>query len=252
MLKKLDLRYNSLAILSEGSLCAENLTIANLEELDLRDDEISIVSENYFCLMPKLKILRLNNNRLIQFILLTDLEQIEEINLAHNDLTEFPKLGSAIGNVKKLYLSNNNLQNITLDSMYGSDTPLITATSLIWLNINGNNGIKVTKDVWKKMPNLERLYMEYTNLDSFPDLDSFTTLQQVHLKGNFLTNVGNLSILKQNMGLSKISLQHNAFTSVDNLLEVVDSLTSSELHVHLNGNNMECSVDMCWMKHMSL
>ena len=234
MLKKLDLRYNSLTILNEGSLCAENLTMANLEDFNLRDNEIPIVSENYFCLMPKLKILRLANNRLRQFTLSTDLEQIEEIKLSHNGLTEFPKLGSAIGNVKKLYLSHDDLQNITLDSMYGSNTPLITATSLILLNINGNNGINVADDVWKTMPNLERLYMEYNNLESFPNLNAFTTLQQLYLKGNSLTNVGNLSILKQNMGLWKIHLQHNAFTTVDNLLEVADSLTSSALHVHLN------------------
>ena len=252
MLKKLDLRYNSLTILNEGSLCAENLTMANLEDLDLRDNEISIVSENYFCLMPKLKILRLANNRLRQFTLSTDLEQIEEIKLSHDGLTEFPKLGSAIGNVKKLYLSHNDLQNITLDSMYGSNTPLITATSLILLNINGNNGINVADDVWKTMSNSERLYIEYNNLESFPDLHAFTTLQQLYLKGNSLTNVGNLSILKQNMGLWKIHLQHNDFTTLDNLLEVADSLTSSALHVHLNGNNLECNSDMCWMKHMSL
>ena len=252
VLKKLDLRYNSLTILNEGSLCAENLTMANLEELDLRDNEISIVSENYFCVMPKLKILRLTNNRLSQFIISTDLEQIEEIKLSHNGLTEFPKLGSAIGNVKKLYLSHNDLQNITLNAMYGSDTPLITATSLILLNINGHNGIGVANDVLKTLPNLERLFIEYNNLESFPDLHAFTTLHQLYLKGNSLTNVGNLSILKQNVGLWKIHLQHNDFTTVDNLLEVAHSLTSSGLHVHLNGNNLECNVDMCWMKHMSL
>ena len=191
VLKKLNLRYNSLTILNEGSLCAENLSMANLEDLDLRDNEISIVSENYFCLMPKLKTLRLNNNRLSQFIISTD-QPI--LILSHNDLTEFPKLGSTIGNVKKLYLSHNDLdlQNITLNSMYGSHTPLITATSLIWLNINGNNGINVADDVWKMMPNLERLYIEYNNLESFPDLNVFTTLQQLYLKGNSLTNVGEL------------------------------------------------------------
>ena len=252
VLKKLDLRYNSLTILNEGSLCVENITMTNLEELDLRDNEISVVCENYFCLIPKLKILRLANNRLGQFTLSTDLEQIEEIKLSHNDLTEFPKLGSAIRNIRKLYLSNNNLQNITLNSMYGSDTPLLTATSLILLNINSNNGISVANDVWKAMPNLERLYMEYNNLESFPDLNAFTTLQQLYLKGNSLTNVGNLSILEQNVDLWKIHLQHNDFTTVDNMLKVADSLTSSGLRVHLNGNDMECNVDMCWMKHMSL
>ena len=78
VLKKLDLRYNSLVILNEEFLCAENLTMTNLEELDLRDNEISVVSESYFCLMPKLKILRLNNNRLNQFTVSTDLEKIED------------------------------------------------------------------------------------------------------------------------------------------------------------------------------
>ena len=136
--------------------------------------------------------------------------------------------------------------------MYGSDTPLITATSLIWLNINSNNGINVAEDVWDTMPNLERLYIEYNNLESFPDLNAFTTLQQLYLKGNSLADVGNLSILKQNVDLWKIHLQHNDFTTVDNLLEVADSLTFSGLHVHLNGNDLECNLDMRWMKHMSL
>ena len=102
------------------------------------------------------------------------------------------------------------------------------------------------------MPNLERLYIEYNNLESFPNLNAFTTLQQLYLKGNSLTNVGDRSILKQNVGFRKIHLQNNDFTKVDNLLEVADSLTSSGLHFHLNGNNLECNVNMCWMKHMSL
>ena len=158
LLNTWEFKDNRLTNLTQDFNCTSNGSINNIQHLDLRDNDITFISENYFCLMSQLKVLRLNGNRLTEFIISSDLlkleeldlsnnylsvsvilstlPQLEEINLSNNELSVFPKLGSTIVNVKNLYLSNNRLQNLTLDSIFAQENPTKNTTSLVWLNLN--------------------------------------------------------------------------------------------------------------------
>ena len=269
-----EFRDNSLTNLTQDFNCSSNGSTNRIEHMDLRDNDIMFISENYFCHMTQLEVLRLIGNDLTEFAISSDLPELEEIdlsnndiamfaitstlprleqiNLSNNELSVFPKLGSAIGNVRRLYLSRNRLQNLTLDSIYGQENFMKNTTSLIRLNLNNNVGLNISDDVWVSMPNLVRLDMDNSEIRSLPNLTALSNLRHISLKSNQLKDLNDLDSLKYNTRLGKLYLNENDLGTVDNLLKLADSLTSSSLDVYLSGNNLECGIDMCWMKYMSL
>ena len=269
-----DLRDNSLINLTQDFNCTSNGSINGLQHMDLRDNDITFISENYFCHMSQLVVLRLNGNRLTEFkissdllelreidlsnnalslfVISSNLPQLEEIDLSNNELSIFPKLGSTVRNVRNLYLSNNRLQNMTIDSIFGQEDTMKNTTSLVRLNLNENVGLNISDDVWASMPNLERLYLDNSGIRNLPNLTALSNLRHLSLKGNLLNDVYDFDSLKYNTNLETLYLNENDFETLDNLLELADPLISSSLDVYLNGNNLKCDVKMCWMKHMPL
>ena len=269
-----EFKDNRLTNLTQDFNCTSNESINSIQHLDLRDNDITFIAENYFCHMSQLKVLRLSGNRLTEFIISSDmleleeldlsnnylsvfeisstLPQLEEIDLSNNELSVFPKLGSTIVNVKNLYLSNNRLQNLALDSVFGQENHMKNTTSLVWLNFNGNVGLNISDDVWVSMPKLEILHMDNSDIRSLPNLTVLSNLKHLSLKGNFLNDPYDLDSLKYNTKLEELYLNENDIRTSDNMLKVAESLASSSLDVHLHGNNLECNVNMCWMKYMSL
>ena len=169
-------------------------------------------------------------------------------------IAQFPNLGSVISNLEKLYLHYNRLRNITLSSVYGSGNQTTTATSLVRLQLNNNYEVKVADNVWHTIPNLQLLYLHNTRLETFPNITPFTQLRLLHLQGNFLTEIkiSDVSALKQNTRLENVYLNYNRVTTLPNLLNVADAISSLAVHFHVKGNNLECDVNMCWMKYLSL
>ena len=253
-LKGLNLQHNSLTSLHEGDNCKRNVIFTNVETLDFGWNSITFISDTYFCQTPKLKILKLNHNKVTTFDILTNLNHLSEVHLQANVITEFPNLGSAFGNVEILFLNHNALKNITLSSVYGTEKPNTTATSLVNLRLHNNPGLSVADDVWATMPKLERLYLYHSRLETFPNITAFTQLRLLHLHGNSLTEIkiSDLSSLKQNTRLENVYLNYNRLTTLPNLLEVAAAISSVAVHFHVRGNNLECDVNMCWMKYLSL
>ena len=228
-------------------------TMSGLETLDVSNNRIPDIPENYFANTPSLKILNLNDNKLRNFSLLSNLSYIEEINLDNNVLSTFPDFRSSIIHVQKLYLSNTDIPQLTLESIYGTANPGLVASSLVELYINGNNRIgTIPHAVWSTMPNLEILSMGNVTMTSFQDFTSLLSLGELYLQDNSLTSLGDTSGLIPNKQLSVLNLENNQFVSIENLLEIADDLTSTSLEVFLQGNNLICDASMCWMKYMSL
>ena len=228
-------------------------TMSGLETLDLSKNRITDIKENYSAKTPALKILNLSENKLRNFSLLSNLTSIEEINLDNNVLSTFPSLGLSISHVQKLYLSNNDIQQLTLESIYGTGNPGLVVSSLVWLYIDGNNRIgTVPNVVWSTMPNLEILSMGNVSMTSFQDFTALSSLTEIYLQDNSLTSFGSTSGLILNKQLSVLNLENNQFVSIENLLEIADNLTSTSLEVFLQGNNLICDASMCWMKYMNL
>ena len=195
----------------------------------------------------------MNDNKLRNFSLLSNLTYIEEINLDNNVLSKFPDLGSSISHVQKLYLSNTDIPQLTLESIHGTANPGLVASSLAELYINGNNRLgTIPHAVWSTMPNLEILSMGNVTITSFQDFTSLLSLGELYLQDNSLTSLGDTSGLILNKQLSVLNLQSNQFVSIENLLEIADDLTSTSLEVFLQGNNLICDASMCWMKYMNI
>ena len=108
--------------------------------------------------------------------------------------------------------------------------------------------------VWATMPQLELLYLHYTRLETFPNITAFTQLRLLHLQGNFLTKIqiSDVSSLKQNTRLENVYLNYNRLTTLPNLLEVAADISSVAVRFYVKGNSLECDVNMCWMKYLSL
>ena len=250
----LNLQHNSLTLLQEGDNCERNVIFTNVETLDFGWNSIKFISDTYFCQTPKLKILKLNHNDLTTVDISTNLNQLTELQLQVNKIAQFPNLGSVISNLEKLYLHYNRLRSITLSSVYGSGNQTTTATSLVRLQLNNNYEVKVADNVWHTIPNLQLLYLPNTRLETFPNITPFTQLRLLHLQGNFLTEIkiSDVSALKQNTRLENVYLNYNRVTTLPNLLNVADAISSLAVHFHVKGNNLECDVNMCWMKYLSL
>ena len=225
----------------------------SLETLDLSQNLISTIGDNYFANTKNLKTLLLHKNNLVNITILTSLTQIEEINLADNLLQAFPKLGSAITILQELYLSNNDILELTLESIYGTGNPVMNASALTTLSLDGNARLAPTPiEVWHSMPNLVNLDLGNSEVNEFPDLSGCARLTDVGLNDNHLVSMGNTAYLIKNTELGTLDLQNNNFATIENLLEITDSLSSTTLTVRLQGNDLLCDASMCWMKYLSL
>ena len=252
------MNFTQLKILKLNQMSLEQMpnfgnTMSGLETLDVSNNRIQDIPENYFANTPALKILNLNDNKLRNFSLFSNLSYIEEINLDNNVLGTFPSLGLSIRHVQKLYLSNNDIPQLTLESIYGTGNPGLVESSVVELYINGNNRIgTVHNAVWSTMPNLEILSMGNVSMTSFQDFTALSSLTEIYLQDNSLTSLGDTSGLILNKQLSVLNLENNQFVSIENLLEIADDLTSTSLEVFLQGNNLLCDASMCWMKYMTV
>ena len=228
-------------------------TMSDLETLDLSGNHIPDVPQDYFAKTPSLQILNLNGNKIRNFSLLSNLSDIKEINLDNNELSTFPDLGLSVSLVQKLHLSNNDVPQLTLESIYGTENPGLVASSLTSLFLDGNNRIgPVPNTVWSTMPNLEILSMGNVSMTSFQDFTGISSLTEIYLQENSITSLGETTGLILNKQLSVLNLENNQFISIENLLEIADNLTSTSLEVFLQGNSFTCNASMCWMKYMNL
>ena len=244
------LKLNQMSLLEMPNL---GNTMSTLETLDVSDNQIRDIPENYFANTHALKILNLNENKLRNFSLLSNLTYIEEINLDNNVLSTFPSLGLSISHVQKLYLSNNDIPQLTLESIYGTGNPGLMASSFLELYIDGYSRIgTIPNAVWSTMPNLEILSMGNVSMTSFQDFTALSSLRELYLQDNSLTSLGDTSGLILNKQLSVLNLENNQFVSIENLLEIADDLTSTSLEVFLQGNNLLWDASMCWMKYMNI
>ena len=228
-------------------------TMPDLQILDLSGNHIPDIPENYFTKTPSLQILNMNGNKLRNFSLVFDLSDIKEINLDNNMLSTFPDLGSSVNLVQILHVSNNDILQLTLESIYGTENPGLVASSLTSLFLDGNHRIgPVANRVWSTMPNLEILSMGDVSMTTFQDYTVFSSLTKIYLQENSLTSLGETAGLIMNKQLSVLNLENNQFASIKNLLEIADNLASSSLKVFLQGNSLTCDASMCWMKYMNL
>ncbi|PAA76358.1 hypothetical protein BOX15_Mlig007814g3 [Macrostomum lignano] len=132
-----------------------------------------------FAQLATLKHLDLSNNRLVCLPdnLLTDLLQLEVLNLSNNQLESLPRLGP-LSHLLDMYLSNNRLTALP----DGIDRPELS--SLLSIRAN-NNSIEALPPSLSRLPCLRVLDLENNRVTELPaDVSGCAKLRELNLKGN--------------------------------------------------------------------
>ena len=205
-----------------------------LTHLYLDINQITNVSNTFFENLPFIRYLNLNTNQLKYFSIPTPgLSELQELHLANNQLQEFPDIKSSIKTIRTLNVGHNKIGNISLESIYGSSLPNMTAEALIDLYLHTNNMVDSTIDdrLWPTMPKLQYLQIYNMHLKLFPDLQALKELRWLVADNNEFTCIGNMEKLEQNKKLTYISLYNNDLISVIDFAYLAVSYTSSSLSV---------------------
>ncbi|XP_014205804.1 leucine-rich repeat-containing protein 40-like [Copidosoma floridanum] len=213
-LKSLDLSSNSLIKLSE-----DVKYLADLVNCDLHDNLLESLPEEIGCLV-KLRKLNLSSNKLrnlpCKFFNLTelrcldlksnlikelspkigDLVMLEYLNLSNNELTNLPTGLGYLVRLIALDLNHNKLKELPPDVMSMRALKKLDAS---------NNRLEVVPSLGE-LRKIERLDLHMNDLSSFPDVRGCTSLQELFLSHNSITEIdvncleslGQLKILNLN------------------------------------------------------
>ena len=102
-------------------LQANNVYIwRELTSLDLSENSIAHINLSAVSLVPKLRSLNLSHNALDCLANLSNLCDLEELNLSNNRMQQLPDVHTKLGNVKTIHLAQNKLRRLDgLSKVYG-------------------------------------------------------------------------------------------------------------------------------------
>lgn len=173
--------------------------LKNLTALDISENEITTLSSIGH--LEKLKILNATDNRLTVINSLSNLKALEKISLSNNPLSEGAMTALAcLGNV-----SSVEANNCGIDKLTG-----IPVVSLKELYVSNNNLENLSGLSEAKM--LEILDVSHNYLTNAEELSSLTALVQLDMRGNGLTNIAGLKNL---LNLKELYLGQNGIVDKD-------------------------------------
>ena len=255
----------------------ERLKINNIKELrenknsSLTFLEINISSQNFSDLsifykleLKNLKILKLNENNIINIepLLKPDFDELKEIHLEGNKLNyqslkdfqnmkfkkikfinlfineiESPKIFEKILNFKTLkifYCGQNKLTNEEIEKSGNTKYDLCHLKRIGLTDNFTNENINFISNL--KLQNLEYIYLNKNNLSSLSflkDMD-WPNLVSFWARENYLTNYNDILNLKYKDKLKRINLKENNIENIDNLLEFISNFPKLRLLILAN------------------
>lgn len=173
--------------------------LKNLTALDISENEITTLSSIGH--LEKLKILNATDNRLTVINSLSNLKALEKISLSNNPLSEGAMTALAcLGNV-----SSVEANNCGIDKLTG-----IPVVSLKELYVSNNNLENLSGLSEAKM--LEILDVSHNYLTNAEELSALTALIELDMRGNGLTNIEGLKNL---LNLKEVYLGQNGIVDKD-------------------------------------
>lgn len=196
-LEELNLSHNSIKFIESSTF----LPLKNLRILNLEHNVIEIASPYTFNVFSSLKVLKISNNRLRCFdgIIVDNNPELIELDLGNNLLNTFPTINNG-GNLKNIYLNNNQIKELKADDINSGLTKLKT------LYLSYNSLSLIEDKVFDRVKNLMFLYLHSNELKIMPtnwfstlmsltrvtlDMNKFTDFKQLSLN---LTNLKNIEI----------------------------------------------------------
>ena len=220
-LRKLLLTYNGL---SYTSISLSGLFPANLEILYLTGNGLREIKPNDFCDLTKLKELHLKNCQLFKIngLAFPVNNSLEFLDLSYNNIYKLDSISAAtfkrLTNLRILYLSGNNLQNILKENV---DKRLFRGLS------------KLT------VLSLQNTYINFLTENLFDDL---TQLEELNLSGNdFFFCKQFAGSLKNLPRLRLLNLSNNKLTTIH---DVCIQYFKKIFKVDLSSNPLTCSSEI--------
>jgi len=247
--------------------------LPNLHVLMLSFNQIQTLHPKALVNLQSLDSLSLNHNNLpeIPDELFQDCPNIQDLTLHHNLLTSVPKSLSKLSNLQTLDLGENQIGNLTIESLpnslYGlrlagndlKHIPLDIFTKLSNLNVLNlsHNKIKtIEEDALRNLKNLRALRLDNNRLQdmngivsslknlrwlnvSTNELEWFDfafvprSLEWLDIHNNLIKKLGNYYELRDGYNLTSIDASYNSIEELDSNM-FLTSLT----HIYLNNNNI--------------
>ena len=132
-----------------------------------------------------------------------DYEKVTQLGLHRSHLTEIPKELEKLNQLKTLWLSDNQLTDVT-------GLEKLDQLEELYLHYNQLTDVKGLE----KLTQLKELYLNNNKLTDVKGLEKLTKLKTLGLNNNQLTDVTGLEKLDQ---LEELSLHYNKLTSVKGL-----------------------------------
>lgn len=173
--------------------------LKNLTALDISENEITTLSSLGH--LEKLKILNATDNRLTVINSLSTLKSLEKISLSNNPLSEGAMTALAcLGNVSSVEANNCGIDKLT-------GIPVASLKELYVSNNNLENlsGLSEAKT-------LEILDVSHNYLTNAEELSALTALVRLDMRGNGLTNIAGLKNL---LNLKELYLGQNGIVDKD-------------------------------------
>jgi leucine-rich repeat protein SHOC2 len=188
-----------------------------LEELYLTDNYLSTLPQDLAQKLPKLRVLDLNNNRLVNLpAALTQLAHLEYLNLAFNQISTLPPNFAQLKKLQVLNLENNQFQQLP--------PQIFSLPNLKHLFIR-NLKIKDFSQ-FAALNGLQQLSLENCGIAELPqEILQFKHLERLSLANNQLlkipTAIGNLSKLTYlNLAHNRLKNDLNNLTGLKKLLNL--------------------------------
>ncbi|XP_050279945.1 receptor-like protein Cf-9 homolog isoform X1 [Quercus robur] len=239
----------------------------NLRVLFLSSNFLNGTLPTWLFSLPSLEVLYLGENQFVGEIGEFKYNSLMYLNLGYNKLHgSILRLVSRLVNLTELYLSSNNLSIMLGSEMFSKLKNLET------LDLS-NNSVSINNNAAHALPNLQYLYLAYSNISEFPIFLRLTTnLQLLDLSNNqiygrvprWLGDVGNNSLfyvdLRNNLLQGPFPILNSSnlqliFFSNNNLMGEIPSLICDAIYLQvldLSHNNLSGTIPKCLVNSTTL
>ena len=218
--------------------------LINLKNLELHLNDINKIEKNAFVDLENLNYLNLDHN---QIFTLKDVQfnfKLNELSLRFNFLSNLDEIKST--SLKRLYISNNRIQEIHLVSVL---------PNLEYLDLSQNRLISIEENSFSDLKILKNLNLSGNKLDLESDFDNISyfrnqlDLESLDLSFNQIKYLDSNLTFKNLISLKALNLSYNKLKSIDSF---VFGYLNKLNELNLASNNLSLLKKNCFFNLINL